>query len=480
MQRRRFLTLSTVTVAGLLLSRCAVPQSTSPPPRILTSRSGLLKVNLKAELKQVFVAGKQATLMTYNGQVPGPILETRPGDDVEIRFTNGLSQPTNLHFHGLHISPSSNGDNPFLEVLPEEGFTYRFSIPADHPGGLYWYHPHYHGKVAEQVFGGLAGVIIVRGTVDEIPAIANATEEILVLQDFDLDLRGRLKPPSPVFRKWGRQGDLIAINGKTPARLTVVPGGLLRLRLLNASASRFYRLQLENHPWYLIALDGHALEAPQEMPELLLAPGERAELLIPGSSPGEYRLMNLPYDRGIQAMVNSMEPSGTADGDSQEPVRIATLTYGDGTEGEAMVLGAGTLPEMLLPIETLPEPDRVREFVFDHGIDAETGQPFLINGKSFKHHRVDTQVSLDTVEDWVLINKAGMDHPFHLHTNPFQVISRNDQPEPFKAWKDVVNIRAYETVRIRIPFRDYDGQTVYHCHILDHEDQGMMGIIEMV
>ncbi len=140
----------------------------------------------------------------------------------------------------------------------------------------------------------------------------------------------------------------------------------------------------------------------------------------------------------------------------------------------------GAMPTVLGTVATLPEPSTVRELVFDHGIDPETHDPFLINGRAFGHHRVDTQVQVGTVEDWVLINKAGMDHPFHLHTNAFQVISRNGQPEPLRAWKDVVNLRPYETVRIRIPFRDFAGKTVYHCHILDHEDQGMMGIVEMV
>jgi FtsP/CotA-like multicopper oxidase with cupredoxin domain len=104
----------------------------------------------------------------------------------------------------------------------------------------------------------------------------------------------------------------------------------------------------------------------------------------------------------------------------------------------------------------------------------------LINGRAFGHHRIDHQVKLGTVEDWVITNNAGMDHPFHIHTNHFQVVSRNGQPEPLLAWKDVVNIPAYETVTIRIPFRDFAGKTVYHCHILDHEDQGMMGIVEII
>lgn len=475
MQRRQFLTLSAAMAATMLLPRCSIPQQETSEARFFSSQNGLLSVDLEARLRRVHLAGRQALLMNYNGQVPGPTFEARPGDEVEIRFTNSLPEPTNLHFHGLHISPESNADNPFLEVLPEEGFTYRFKIPEDHPAGLFWYHPHYHGKVAEQVFSGLAGIFIIRGDLDQIGALAETNEEILVLQDFDLDMRGRIREPSPIFRKWGRQGNLITINGRKPPRLIVPPEGLLRLRLLNASASRFYHLQLENHPWRLIATDGHALAAPQEVSELLLSPGERADLLVAGSQePGEYSLQSLPYDRGIQAMANSM---GHPDTSAAEPVEqvtpIATLSYGSQSAPMAM-------PETLLSVAPLPEPDRVREFVFDHGIDTETGQPFLINGKAFKHHRVDTQVDLDTIEDWVLVNKAGMDHPFHLHTNRFQVISRNGEPEPVRAWKDVVNVRAYETVRIRIPFRNFPGKTVYHCHILDHEDQGMMGIIEMV
>ena len=464
-----------MTAASALLSRCATPPPEVSSPSVFTSSRGLLSLDLTASISQVSLANRSAKLMTYNVQVPGPRLEAWAGDEVEIRLTNALAAPTNLHFHGLHISPTSNSDNPFLEVLPEESFTYRLAIPRNHPAGLFWYHPHYHGKVAEQVAGGLAGVFIVRGELDQIPEIAGAREEILVLQDFDLDRQGRVKEPMPVFRKWGRQGDLITVNGEHQPQVMIPPEGLLRLRLLNASASRYYRLQLQNHPWMLIATDGHALDVPREINDLLIAPGQRADFLIAGNqAEGEYDLISLPYDRGIQAMANSMGHPDTSSADGLEASKkIATLVYG--------YRAAQTpIPDRIVTVETLPEPDRVREFVFDHGIDAETGQPFLINGKAFKHHRVDTQVKVGTVEDWILINKAGMDHPFHLHTNPFQVISRNGEPETLRAWRDVVNIKAYETVRIRIPFRNYKGQTVYHCHILDHEDQGMMGIVEML
>jgi FtsP/CotA-like multicopper oxidase with cupredoxin domain len=137
------------------------------------------------------------------------------------------------------------------------------------------------------------------------------------------------------------------------------------------------------------------------------------------------------------------------------------------------------LPQKLIPVETLPEPQRVRRFILNHGMSPGMGMVFLINGRAFDHQRLDTQVSLNTVEDWEITNTGVMDHPFHLHTNPFQVISRNGQPEPFRAWKDTVLVRAGETVRLRVRFTDFPGKTVYHCHILDHEDLGMMGTIEM-
>ena len=128
-------------------------------------------------------------------------------------------------------------------------------------------------------------------------------------------------------------------------------------------------------------------------------------------------------------------------------------------------------------METLPEPKTVRQFALNHGMVPGQGMVFLINGKSFNPQRIDTEVSLDTIEDWEITNTGVMDHPFHLHTNPFQVVARNGQTEPYRVWKDTVLAPTGETVRIQIPFKDYPGKTVYHCHILDHEELGMMGII---
>jgi FtsP/CotA-like multicopper oxidase with cupredoxin domain len=392
------------------------------------------------------------------------------GDAVHIRFTNGLDAPTNLHYHGLHIPPTGEADNPFRHVAPGETVDYRFTVPADHPGGLFWYHPHHHGVVAPQVFGGLAGPLIVRGAVDALPELQAAEDRVLVLQDFDLDQRGRLREPTPIFRRWGRQGEIVTVNGQAQANLQVPQNGLLRLRLLNGSASRIYRLALD-HPWHLMALDGHPLPQPEPWAAIVLAPGERAEFLIPGTeTPGTYTLQSLPYDRGIATMMAGMEnlPPSAVD---QGPVPLAQLTYGPAGESVA-------LPTRLPTPAPLGAAIAQREFVFDHGIHA--GQFFLINGQGFDPERIDTTVSLGAVEDWRIINRAGMDHPFHLHTNAFQVLRRNDQPEAVPAWKDTVNVPAYGSVDIRVAFRDFPGNTVYHCHVLDHEDQGMMAILAIL
>jgi FtsP/CotA-like multicopper oxidase with cupredoxin domain len=275
--------------------------------------------------------------------------------------------------------------------------------------------------------------------------------------------------------------------------------GLLRLRLVNASPSRIYRLALEEHPLNVVALDGITLTETLEMDELLMSPGQRADVLVKGDRPsGSYSLMTLPYDRGINSMMqgimgemgNGRMGSGmmgqqprhqhmqTFQQTSDRSHVLATVKYTDGVTASATIPATLPVPEKYSG-SFLPEPQTRREFIFDHGMDVQTGATFLINGKGFAPNRIDVSVPLDHIEDWVLVNRAGMDHPFHLHGHPFQIISRNGQPEPVAIWRDTVMVKAYETVTIRISFKDYPGKTVYHCHILDHEDKGMMGIVDV-
>lgn len=479
--RREFLGLGIGTTATLLLSQCTRHSSQFVAPGLVLaqtqsykSEGGLLRVDLAAEVQSVPLGDRTANLLTYNGQIPGPRLEAKPGDTVQIRLTNRLNQPTNLHYHGLHIPPTGTGDNVFLEVPSGERYTYEFQIPLNHSAGTFWYHPHYHGLVAEQLFGGLAGLFIIRGDLDEIPEIQAAQEMFLVLKDFALDRDGNISSPGHMAQMTGRMGDLLTVNGQFNPILPITQGGLLRLRLLNASSSRFFWLSLEEHPFYLIATDGGAIAAPVEVNDLVLAPGERAEVLVRGDrEPGQYHLLNQTFNAAQGRMGRGrMGPHGRMGGrHGQSTVEtLATLTYAGSTNEIP-------LPNQLIPVEPLPEPETVRQFTLNHGMGQ--GMVFLINGQAFDHHRIDTEVTLNTVEDWDILNTGTMAHPFHVHVNMFQVVSQNGQPPPYAAWKDVVSVSPGESVRMRIPFRDYPGKTVYHCHVLDHEDRGMMGILDI-
>lgn len=434
--------------------------------------TGLVEMELEAEQELIEVGGRSAYLFGFNGRAPGPILEARPGDHVRVRFRNSLREPTNLHYHGLHVPPTGNADNSFLEIPAGEDFTYEFDLPASHPGGTFWYHPHMHGFVARQVSRGLAGIFIVRGELDQIPEIAEAPEAVLVLQDFDLDNSGLPVEPGLMQRMAGREGDLVTVNGQVNPSIRIQREGLIRLRILNASSSRFYRLQLEEHPLSLIAVDGGALPAPEEYDEILITPGERIEAMVRGVRPeGSYRLLSLPYNRGGMGMGMMGGMGGTL----PRSMALATVVY----EGQAD--RTWSLPQQLVRIDPLPTPSMRRSFQLGQGMGMGMmgggGMTFTINGRAFNPNRVDTPVALDSVEEWEFINPTMMDHPMHVHTNPFQVLGSDGSPA--RAWKDVVLVRANSRSRVRTAFRDFAGKAMYHCHILDHEDLGMMGALEI-
>ena len=436
---------------------------------VVRSRDGALALELEARYGAVALAGRRARLFSYGGRVPGPRIEARPGDEVTLRFVNALPEPTNLHFHGLHVPPTGNADNVFLEVPEGERLTYRFKIPENHPAGTFWYHPHLHGLVAKQVFLGMAGLFVVRGGLDEVPEVAAAREQFAVLKDFEI-AGGRVPPPGPMELARGREGSLVTVNGEVEPEWSLEQGGLLRLRLLNASTARFYRLKLEDHPLYLIATDGGALAEPYELDELLLAPGERAEVLVRADrEPGRYTLWNLPYDRGRGGMMGGgMMRGGFGDA---RPRPLAHLVY-RGKRKTAL-----PLPERTGRVPELGAPVRRRRFVLGHAMRPGRGMVFTINGQAFDPRRIDTRVRLGTVEEWEIANLGVLDHPFHLHTNPFQIVARDGRPERLRAWKDTVLVPAGGTVRLRVGFADYAGNAVYHCHILEHEDLGMMGVV---
>lgn len=471
MTRREFIALG--SAAGVAAASVAtfskpagIPIAFERLPERFFSTDGVLSVELTAGEQWVDLAGRQARLYAFNGRVPGPLLETRPGDDVQIRLRNTLREPTNLHFHGLHLSPNGTTDNIFIEIPEGEAFNYSFRLPLNHPPGFFWIHPHVHGLVAQQVSLGLAMPFIVRGGLDSIPEVAAAREHLLILQDFELDGAGRPVDPGMSASMMGREGSLITVSGQRRPQYAIEQDGLMRLRFLNASASRFYRLRLDEHPLHIIATDGGAIAAPQSVNELVLAPGERRDVLVQGRAvTGSYRLVNLPYDRGSAGMMGG--------GASATEIELATFVYQGRAERPL------TIPQTLVQVPTLPPATVRRTFELSDAMGRIPGRGmgmrFRINGREFDANRIDTSVRLGSVEDWEFVNTTTMDHPMHIHTNSFQVVGPDGQPE--RAWRDVVIVKARSRARVRIGFEEFTGKTVQHCHILDHEDLGMMGTI---
>lgn len=277
----------------------------------------------------------------------------------------------------------------------------------------------------------------------------------------------------------GREGNFVTVSGEVNPTIPIPAGGWVRLRVLNASASRYYRLSVEQHTMYRIATDGGVVPAPEPLSELLLTPGERVELAVQGQrGSGAYRLLSLPYDRHSGEMMGGGMMGGGMMGGGRmggmmggstpsSQLTLATLRYQD----SAVPYG---LPAQLGLVDALPAPALpLRRITLGHGMRMS----FIINGRTFDHSRIDVRAKLGTVEDWEFVNATGMDHPMHIHTNAFQVLDASGTP--IAAWKDVVNVRANSRVRVRSRFADHAGLSVSHCHILDHEDLGMMATLQL-
>ncbi len=428
-------------------------------PEVLTSRDGILDVTLEAAEGSHQVAGRKATTFAYNGSVPGPTLKLRPGDRLRVRLVNELPQGTNLHTHGLLVSPEGNADNAFIHIEPGASFDYEYQLPDDHPPGLYWYHPHLHELVADQLFAGMYGAIIVEDT-EELPF---ARERLLVISDITLDDSGRVRQPATMERMTGREGQLVLVNGQAGPVLSARPGERERWRVLNACSSRFLSLRLDGQQVQLLGRDLGLLAEPRDVEEVFLTPGSRADLAVT-TAEGRGTFEAMPVDRGGGMM---MGPVG-----SDEVVALASLDVSG-----ASVPGLAALPARAEPRDLRQSRlDGTRELVFAMGM-GPGGERLTIDGKTFDHERIDQEVAFGSVEEWTIFNDSPMDHPFHLHVWPMQVIEENGQSIELPTWLDVVNLPSRGWVKVRIAFERFGGRTVYHCHILDHEDLGMMGII---
>ncbi|MEO8850440.1 MAG: multicopper oxidase family protein [Allobranchiibius sp.] len=429
-------------------------------PQSLTSSSGVLSVTLRAAPGATLMGG-QTRALGYNGSSPGPTLRVRPGDVLRVTLQNDLGRPTNVHTHGLHVSPEGTSDNIFRSIAPGSSAGYEYHIPADHPLGTFWYHPHLHGTVADQVFGGLFGALLVTGANE--PSVTR--DRVIVVSDTTFTAGGEVAGASNAQVMRGREGDLVLVNGQHQPRIGVMAGTLERWRVVNACTSRFLNLRLDGHTWGMLGYDGQGLHAPSEEKSVLLAPGNRADLLLRPTVAGTFTLRTAGHDRGGMGMM--MGGSATS-----AQTALATVLIGAGTASATPSWPSAKAG--LLDVRSA-RVDRHRSIAFTMGM----GMTFGFDGRPFDPARIDQQLSLDTLEEWTITNSTMMDHPFHLHVWPMQVTEAPDSdPNGPPDWRDVIIVPAGGRVTVRIPVRDYGGKTVYHCHILDHEDLGMMGQVQ--
>jgi bilirubin oxidase len=465
------LVFALVATPWVMADFTAARQATPPPPADdwpslpvipnISNKPGVVELTLTASpMRLELVAGKPTEAWAYNGMVPGPTIELREGDLVTVHFTNKLRQPTTVHWHGLHLPAGSDG-SPLHPVLPGRSRDYVFRIPRD-SAGTYWYHPHPDMTSTEQISKGLYGALIVRPAKDPLAGIP---ERLLVLSDNRFTADGAVDLPDhtsmagAIDAQNGREGEVLLINGRTLPSLSIRPGELQRLRIINAAAARVFRLAIPGQKMVHVGNDGGLFEQPREVDELLVANSERVEVLVRGGEPGSRTMLRtLAYDR-----YSPQTRPKTWD----QPRDLVELRTTTDPPAPPFVI-----PQSLRIVRPIPTTNVAvqRVIVFSQG---------MINNQTMDMKRVDIRGRLNTTEIWQVENVVDMDHPFHLHGFQFQVLDRNGVPEPYVSWKDSVNVPKHSKVRFVVRFENFAGKWMYHCHILDHEDMGMMGILEL-
>lgn len=440
----------------------------------LSTTPGIVEIDLEAKVAPVNINGTVANLQTYNGYFPAPTIKVKKGDILKVHFKNSLPfagynlhghprNETNLHTHGLHVSPTGDSDNVLLYLMEGESFDFTYDLSFHRGGNLNWYHPHVHGNVAEQVWAGLAGALEVA---DENSVLTGYETHILILKDISLSNGAPALHSDSDFMN-GKEGDIMLVNGLVNPVLTMKPGQVQRWKILNASNARFYKLSLASHSLYVVGTDGGLLDKPYAQSTVLLSPGERVDVLVKASTTkGYYKLKALPYNRGAGASAN-------------QEITLMTVNV------------TGTALKQSLPSSVNPDAVRlsvpanapVRQITLSMGMMGG-GMTATINGIAYSDTNAFTLTSnLGEYEVWEIYNQSMMDHPFHQHVNHAQVISINGGDSAYRslltttpAWKDTVIVPAMGSVKLLVPVQDFAGLTVFHCHILEHEDLGMMGL----
>ena len=487
-----------MSLAATACGGSAGTSASTPASTAQQEQESTVTVHLVAKPTLFHLAGKKVWGESYNGSFAGPTLHFTPGEHVSLTLTNKLSTATNLHFHGMHVSPSGDSDNVFLSIPPGDTFTYHLNIPEDQPQGTYWYHDHDMcmgssesatasmpgmtapsssassascSNVESQVFAGLSGAIVVGDDRSLLPSdLQHITAHTLVFKDVQIDKTGHIVQGTSTEPINSNKPTVRLVNGELRPVLTMRPGETQLWRLLNAGADIFYALHLDGYHFTVIGNDGFPVAQVTTANSLLLPSGKRYDVLVTaGPHAGSTWLRTLAYSNGPQ-------------GDSYPDVPLLKLRVA-GTPTQPLAMPSGAIPTAPGNLANAPiAQDRTVQLS-----ENSAGSSFHINGKPFDMNRsiFSTPAVVNTVEQWTIVNVSGETHPFHIHTGHFQVMSVNGVPRPFTGERDIVPVPYKKDgvpgkVVIRIDFADFTGRWMFHCHIAAHEDNGMMSFVNVV
>jgi FtsP/CotA-like multicopper oxidase with cupredoxin domain len=487
-------------------------------PQNLYSAAGSLRVDFSFRTYIDRYRQTRYCYLTETG-VQAPTLRVHAGDELILNLANDLSveplaapaeahhhgcasaamtaSATNLHFHGLALPPTCHQDDTLRTLIrPSSSFEYRIRIPREESPGLYWYHPHPHGYTEPQVLGGASGALIVEGIERIKPQVANLPERVVILRD----------QPVPGFSESDEDagpGKDLSINYVPvlfplyrPATMTVPPAEREFWRVLNASADTFFDLQIrfgkiiqdinDPQPIKLIALDGVPVGETRAATHILLSPGARAEFIMTTPPIGIWaQFVTLAYDAGPEGAASPLRVLATmvSSADARAPQKMPAAN-GVATAFTGLALLKPVRERKLYFSETRDPAEPTDPNLIKYFITVEGAEP-----KVFDMNFKDPDITVDqgTVEDWTVENRAKEAHSFHIHQLHFQLLARDGKPLNEQALRDTIDIpywdgkSAYPSVKLRMDFRSPEiaGTFVYHCHILEHEDGGMMGSIRV-
>jgi blue copper oxidase len=464
---------------GLVYPVLAIAQNPLFIPDTLNGTS----FNLNVQTGTVeFYTGYNTPTYGVNGNFLAPTLFLNQDDTVQLNVTNNLIFETTMHWHGFHVPPEFDG-GPHQIIMPGDTWSPRFRVMNN--AGTYWYHPHGNGSTELQVTKGLAGMIIIRDPVES----ALILPRTYGVDDFPLIVQSRCFDNLYQIAGFTHEDTVVMVNGTMDPSLQV-PAQMVRFRLLNGSIDRSYMFGLSNDSnFYQIATDGGLMEVPNDTNRLMLSPGERAEIVV-----------NLSGMQGqtIYLMSYASELANGIIGSGDVSMGMATLPGYDnnplnGNDFSVLELNVvaptaspvTTIPGFLAPYNPLLEgtENTVRSFALapeNMGPMEMIEGPFTINGALFEMDSINVVTYLNHTEIWDITNTTAVAHPFHIHDIQFYILDRNGLPvsDNERGQKDVVLVKPSETVRVITKFEDFHNATIpymYHCHLLHHEDEGMMG-----